>query len=110
VPVRASYVSLEVMGRPLCSPIKKDARFSPRTLRSLEAPEDDWVVNRFLVYIQLFGVVVREEYSGGEGENAHSFGGSTELGKTLREPDGSMSTILTVFRAAGDARNGDEFR
>jgi len=55
VPVRASYVfSLISIGRRLCSPIKEDPRFSPGTLRALEAPEDDWVVNRFFFHIQLF--------------------------------------------------------
>ena len=44
------------------------------------------------------------------GEKAHSFGGRAELGEALGKPDGSLSAILTVIRAAGDARNRDEFR
>ena len=40
---------------------------------------------------------------------AHGFGGRAELRETLGEPDGSLSTILAVFRMAGDARNRDEF-
>jgi hypothetical protein len=40
--------------RRLGSPVKEDARFSSRALRALEAPKDDWIVNRFFVYVQLF--------------------------------------------------------
>lgn len=90
-----------------CLPVKEDARFSSRALRTLKAPEDYWVVNRFFVYIQLFFFIERS--LGRKDGMAHGFGGRAELRETLGEPDGSLSTILAVFRMAGDARNRDEF-